>query len=155
VLWHSCEKFMSSNCYWFAQKSGVSHKFPCQQDIGVSVWLFSFPQRNLEVSIRHTEGLSFVQLMNVFVSLMPLYRFSLFIEMFFINRRKSPQLCLVEILTLLTYTISSHLHLGLPSGLCSSDSPTKILHASHLLIFPFHQIRFNNPNSIMWGLQMM
>jgi hypothetical protein len=51
--------------------------------------------------------------------------------------------------------ISSHLHQVMPSGLCPSDSPTEILYAIHLPLFPLSQIRFDNHNSTMWGLQMM
>jgi hypothetical protein len=75
----------------------------------------------------------------------------------FKNRRNSPPFTLVDILTSYVFKsiISSHLLLGQPSGLCPSDSRTKKLYASHLPLFPRHQIRFDQSNSIMWGLQMM
>jgi len=60
--------------------------------------------------------------------------------------------------------LSSHLHLGLPSGLFPSGFPTKTLYT--LLLYPplphtcykprtFHSSWFYNPNNIEWSIQII
>jgi hypothetical protein len=56
--------------------------------------------------------------------------------------------------------LSSHLRLGLPSGLFPSDFPTKTLYTPVLphtcyIHRPSHFSRFNHPNNIGWGLQFI
>ena len=54
--------------------------------------------------------------------------------------------------------LSSHLCLGLPSGLFSSGFPAKTLHAHPLSSInstcPAHLILFNHPYNIWWGTQI-
>ena len=57
--------------------------------------------------------------------------------------------------------LSTHLRLGLPSGLFPSGFPTKTLHAPILLIHtrhmtsPSHSSPFYHPHDIGWGVRIM
>jgi len=55
--------------------------------------------------------------------------------------------------------LSSHLHLGLPSGLFSSCVPTKILSPplthSRYIPRPSHSSRFDHLHNIVWGVQII
>ena len=57
--------------------------------------------------------------------------------------------------------LSSHIRLGLPSGLFSSGFSTKTLytppHSPHTryLSHPSHSSRFDHPNNIVWGIQII
>jgi len=54
--------------------------------------------------------------------------------------------------------LSSHLHLGLPTGFFPSGFPTKTLYAPHLsphtcyIPGPSHSSWFDHPNNIWWGI---
>ena len=57
--------------------------------------------------------------------------------------------------------LSSHLHLGLPSGLFLKGFPTKTLHTPLLSLHmcympsPSHSSRFHHPKNIWWAVQII
>jgi hypothetical protein len=50
--------------------------------------------------------------------------------------------------------LSSHLRLGLPSGIFLSGLSTKIFNAYHAFCMPAHLIPVNQPSSIWWSAQL-